>query len=139
MRLLIVATLLLAGCSAHQDAIGPDIHAYDPPDALAQETAPGAGPDAADTDAAGPVTAVEQCNIVYGTTRYAEHNFPGQTMQQLARVLTISHLVQQDGGAYVSPGGYADMANISPLLVKDGYVEMTCNSNIDSVTFILLQ
>jgi hypothetical protein len=66
---------------------------------------------------------------------YAEHAYPGKSVQDLARVAAIAHL--RTGIGYVP--GYEHYVNAPPL-AKDGYVAYPCgyqsDPTYDRVTFV---
>jgi hypothetical protein len=90
-----------------------------------------------------PITAMERCDKMAavgdsGTTvAYAEHAFPGYTVQQLARAVAIVTW----SANFVFIPGYTQ--SVQTPFVRDGYVAIDCGSatspEYSSVTFMLPQ
>lgn len=83
--------------------------------------------------AAPPDVSSESCDKTTGTTTYAEHLYPGKTIDQLSFVVARIHYT---ASAQLLGGAYQDL--VSPVFVKDGAVAVACApTNTDHVTFIL--
>ena len=99
------------------------------------------------TAAAGPTVAFTPCDHVYpggGDIRWAEKEFPGKTVADLAGLHAIAHRPIPDGGAPeginsdLVPGYYEYVLDLRPILLKDGSAAVACNgSGIDSILFVL--
>jgi hypothetical protein len=92
-----------------------------------------------------PITATESCDKQVPSTNgaitylFAEHAFPGKSVNDLAGVRTVLHYA---GTIPNNPSGYNDAQGIASL--RTGYATVLCGavqgtSNPTSVTFILPQ
>ncbi len=85
------------------------------------------------------VVADVPCDINVGGILYAEADFPGESMESLARVAVLAHAAPAAQAGY--PTGYEHVA--STPFVATGKVSASCgtvaNQSFDSISFILPQ
>ena len=136
--------LIMAACSASKmTTSGSDGPSSGDPNRIADgsfEAAVNALTDAlidpvADAKAGTPDVAVENCNKTVGPSIYAEHSYPGKTVNDLTPVQVALHYASVPAGL---PSGY-EHAKIFPTYVKDGAVAVFCTSPSDTVVFVLSQ